>query len=93
MLRQDPSWIQKVGNVARDEARANVPAGLGGSREIEPEKAIIAVTGEDATSVYVDVGYDKDHPGFYLWWWEVGTRYHAASPHLRPAIRPGLLGN
>ena len=95
MLRQDRSWIQKVGNVVRDEARDNVVAlpSLAGHRSKDPEKAIIAVPGEDATSVYVDVGYDKKHPGFYLWWAEVGTQDQAATPHLRPAVRPGLLGN
>lgn len=95
MLRQDRGWIQKVGNTVRDEARDNVVAlpHLSGARSATPEKAIIAVPGEDVTSVYVDVGYDKDHPGFYLWWAEVGTRYQPPTPHLRPAVRDGLLGN
>lgn len=33
------------------------------------------------------IGYDKDQPGFVLWWHEVGTVNHRATPHLRPAIR------
>ncbi len=93
MLRQDRGWIQRVGNIVRDEARDNVVGlpSLAGARTAKPEGAIIAVVGEDSESIYVDVGYDAKHPGFYLWWWEVGTRYHAPLPHLRPAVRDGIL--
>ncbi len=79
-----------IGNAVRDEARANVPDDLKGHREANPEKAIVSIVGTDVEGVYVDVGYNKDHPGFYLWWAEVGTQDQAAQPHLRPALRPGI---
>ncbi len=85
-----PFW-RLVGNAVRDEARRNVDPMLSGIRSSNPGAAIIAVPGEDSESAYVDVGYDKHHPGFYLWWWEVGTRDVGARPHLRPALRPGLI--
>ena len=92
LVRSDRVWLQQIGNAVRDEARGNVPSNLKGSVS-DPEKAIVAIPGQDAESPYVDVGYDKHHPGFYLWWAEVGTRYQAPQPHLRPAVRPGLIGD
>ena len=83
----------RVGRAVRDEARRNVSPELKGNREAHPERAIVSVTGADTRGPYVDIGYDKKHPGFYLWWWEVGTQDHAAKPHLRPALRPGLLSD
>ncbi|WP_394620949.1 hypothetical protein JNUCC0626_18200 [Lentzea sp. JNUCC 0626] len=93
-----------VGREVRDRARANAKtavsfSGTVGTRRrdssgrfkasvADPSEAIISVPGEDSESLYVDVGYSKHHPGFYLWWWEVGTVNHAARPHLRPALLP-----
>lgn len=71
-----------VGRVVRDRARS-------GARAISDKSdAIIYEVGVDGAGVHVDVGYAKHHPGFYLWWWEVGTQNHAPRPHLRPALRP-----
>lgn len=89
--RQVTPVLRQVGNAVRDQARRNVPDNLKGHRESEPEKAIVAKVGMDELGAYVDVGYDKDHPGFYLWWAEVGTSDQPAQPHLRPALRPGLM--
>lgn len=73
-----------VGSRVRDEARKSAPfrkyAG-----------AITTELGADSIGPFVDVGYAKSHPGFVLWWWEVGTRNHGARPHLRPALRPNLI--
>lgn len=91
LLRSDLGWLRKVGNIVRDEARANVPADLTGQRAPDAEQAIIAVADEDSESPFVDIGYNKRHPGFYLWWHEVGTSDSPAQPHLRPALRPGLI--
>lgn len=82
-------YMGRVGREVRDRARANaksvVPPTSGTGT---PTDAIIAVTGTDDEGAYVDVGYSKHHPGFYLWWWEVGTVNHPARPHLRPAASP-----
>jgi hypothetical protein len=91
LLRSDTSWLRAVGNAVRDEARRNVDPSLEGKRAPDAANAIVAIPGEDGTSPYVDVGYDKHHPGFYLWWHEVGTEDNAPRPHLRPAVRPGLI--
>lgn len=74
--------IGEIGLRVRDRARVNA------TPISHNADAIIAVPGEDAQGVFVDVGYDKTHPGFVLWWHEVGTRNHPARPHLRPALSP-----
>lgn len=76
-------YFAAIGREVRDRARVN-------ARAISPKNAdaIISVPGQDDQGIYVDVGYSKHHPGFYLWWWEFGTKNHAARPHLRPALRP-----
>jgi hypothetical protein len=74
-------YIAKLGQDVRDRARLTA-ASISNKTD-----AIISVPGEDVTSVYADVGYDKHHPGFFLWWWEVGTVNHPPRPHLRPAFR------
>lgn len=71
----------------RDDARSNargINAGQKGR-----DDAIRYELGDDAEGVYADVGYAKHHPGFVLWWAEVGTRNQPAQPHLRPAVKPG----
>lgn len=73
--------IEEAAKVVRDRARQN-------ARPIAPDRVdgIVAESGQDEKGVYADVGYDKTHPGFVLWWHEVGTSQHPASPHLRPAL-------
>lgn len=76
--------LNEVGRRVRDEARRN-------ARSITAKTAaIVTESGSDAVGPFVDVGYLRHHPGFFLWWWEVGTRNHGARPHLRPALRPGI---
>ncbi len=87
---RNSGFMKVVGNAVRDEARDNVPAALKNDTP-DPENAIVSQVGLDALGAYVDIGYDKEHPGFYLWWWEVGTKRHAPLPHLRPALRPGVI--
>lgn len=76
--------LQSFARRVRDEARTN-------ARAISNKTAAIATEdGTDSLGPYADVGYTKSHPGFFLWWWEVGTRNHPPIPHLRPALRPGV---
>jgi hypothetical protein len=76
--------VQRVAREMRDEARLN-------AAPITSKTDAIAVEGGiDAISVYADVGYLRRHPGFFLWWHEVGTRRHPPTPHLRPTVRPRL---
>jgi hypothetical protein len=72
--------LVEAGEKVRDGARAN-------ARSISRDTDAIVSTdvGSDAESHYVDVGYDKNNPGFILWWHEVGTSQIPPSPHLRPA--------
>lgn len=77
-------FMRRLGNEVRDEARRNAGA------ISDKTDAIVSEMGADAGGIFTDVGYAKHHPGFFLWWWEVGTQYHAPRPHLRPALRPRL---
>jgi hypothetical protein len=72
--------LVEAGEKVRDGARAN-------AREISNDTDAIVSTGvsTDSEGPYVDVGYDKNNPGFVLWWHEVGTSQFPPSPHLRPA--------
>ena len=73
----------------RDDARSNarsIKAGQEGR-----DGAIQYEVGEDGEGAYADVGYAKHHPGFVLWFAEVGTRNQPAQPHLRPAVKPNQL--
>ncbi|MDT8915759.1 hypothetical protein [Amycolatopsis sp. PS_44_ISF1] len=85
---QTRQFLDAVGMEIRDRARANARSAVPSSTDGDAITAIVSVPGEDDEGVYVDVGYAKHHPGFYLWWWEVGTQNHAARPHLRPALQP-----
>jgi hypothetical protein len=91
LFKSDTAWLKDVGIKVRDLARANVPEDLKGNRAPNAEQAIVSVVGGDEQGPFVDVGYSRHHPGFYLWWYEVGTPDAAPRPHLRPALRPGLL--
>jgi hypothetical protein len=76
--------VQRVAREMRDEAR--VPAS-----EITSKTGAIEVeSGADEQGVYADLGYLRNHPGFFLWWHEVGTQRHPPTPHLRPTVRPRL---
>lgn len=74
--------VEHIGTEIRDRARHN-------ASPISPRliDAIVSDVGEDEESVYTRIGYDKDHEGFVLWFHEVGTEHHKATPHLRPALR------
>lgn len=84
LLREGESktYFAAIGREVRDRARANA------SGITDKTDAIISVPGEDSEGLFNDVGYSKHHPGFFLWWWEVGTTRHPPTPHLRPALRP-----
>ncbi len=73
-------FIARLGIVVRDRARVNA------QQITSKTDALISKPGMDGEGVFVDVGYNKDHPGFFLWWHEVGTVRHAPTPHLRPAL-------
>ena len=75
---------------ARDLAKpitSGAGRGAGGRFTLGMVQAIVAEMSEDESGLFVDVGYDKKHRGFVLWWHEVGTSKFPASPHLRPALR------
>lgn len=78
--------VRRVAREMRDEAR-DAASGIAGRSETH---AIAVEDGVDAEGPYSDLGYRKDHPGFFLWWWEVGTKNHPPTPHLRPTMRPRL---
>ena len=85
----------------RDDARSNARSiGSGAVKRDSSGKfvagsrltnAIQYEVGEDGEGAYADVGYAKHHPGFVLWFAEVGTRNQPAQPHLRPAVKPNQL--
>ena len=75
-------FIALLGIEVRDQARTN-------ARVITSKTdALVSRPGLDTEGVYTDVGYNKHHPGFFLWWHEVGTARDAPRPHLRPALKP-----
>lgn len=67
----------RVRDRARDNARA-VSDRLADALWSEP--------GRDTDGAFVDVGYNRTRPGWVLWFHEVGTIRHPATPHLRPAL-------
>ena len=69
----------KVAKQARGNASGHYP-GTSRTRGIEAE------SGRDSRGVYSDVGYTRTHPGFVLWWSEVGTQKMSPRPHLRAAL-------
>jgi len=72
--------LEEVGEIVRDKARQNV-----GSFSRDEEAIVSTKVERDSEGPYVDVGYDRHHPGFVLWWHEVGTSVFPPRPHLRPA--------
>lgn len=82
--RQGAPLLGDIGRRVRDEARRNAAS------ITSKTSAIVTESGSDSVGPFVDVGYSRHHPGFFLWWHEVGTRRHGARPHLRPALRPGI---
>lgn len=86
--------LVRRGDVAEEVARAalqvrNRARGNASAISRSLSEAIEVETGTDGDGAYADVGYLKSAPGFVLWWHEVGTRKYPATPHLRPALRPG----
>ncbi len=75
------SLFARIGQDIRDEART------GASAISSKTDAIVSQVGTDTDGIFADVGYLRHHPGFFLWWYEVGTVRQAPRPHLRPALR------
>lgn len=75
----------KVARDIRDRARVNAES------VSSKTDAIATELGVDDVGIYADIGYKRNHPGFFLWWHEVGTRNHPPTPHLRPAVRPNSI--
>lgn len=74
------SAADSIAAQARRNAAAHYPS--------SPLPAAISTTsGTDTTGPYADVGYTRSHPGFVLWWSEVGTRKMSPRPHLRAAVK------
>ena len=74
--------LRVAGDRVRDQARRN-------AAPISQRLADAIWTdepAEDGESAYVDVGYNRERPGWVLWFHEVGTINHPARPHLRPAL-------
>ena len=84
MSPQSVALFEAAGKRIRDQARKNA-ASISASRS----DAIDTDLSRDAKGLYVDVGYNKYHPGFVLWWAEVGSVHQSPSPHLRPAVQAG----
>lgn len=79
--------LRVAGDKVRDRARDN-------ARDISADLADAIWTSEPQEDIiegaYIDVGYKRNHPGFVLWWHEIGTIDFPARPHLRPALSPEL---
>lgn len=77
-------YFKKAADTIRDRARTNALA-------VDPTAvgAIESVVEVDSEGLHADIGYNKNHGGFTLWWAEVGTINQPAQPHLRPALKPG----
>lgn len=87
MVRTSPAAqaiFTRSAKAIRDQARANATS-------IDPVRtgALAYEVGEDEQGLFADIGYSKSHPGWVLWFHEVGTVNHPASPHLRPAVSAG----
>lgn len=76
-------FVHKAARAVAKEAKANVVGHYPSTRRA---KAIDTDSGMDAQSAYADVGYTASHPGFVLWWSEVGTQDMSPRPHLRAAL-------
>ena len=81
---QSVALFEAAGKRIRDQARSNA-----GSISATRANAIDTDLDRDSEGLYIDVGYNKHHPGFVLWWAEVGSRHQSPSPHLRPAVQAG----
>lgn len=67
----------------REEARRRAPRGATGT--LADEGIDIESGRTTRTESSVNVGYDKTS-AFYGTFQELGTRFHSAQPHLRPAV-------
>lgn len=84
LAAQTAHVIDKAAAAVAAQARANVAGHYPGSHRAN---AIVAVTGQsDEQGPYADVGYARNHPGFVLFWSEVGTANMSPRPHLRQAL-------
>lgn len=86
-LGRSASMSALLDNVAErvaTQARRNVTGHFPGTARAE---GIAVVSGVDQVSAHADVGYLRNHPGFVLWWSEVGTRKMSPRPHLRVALQ------
>ena len=77
------AFVEKVATGVRNQARDSVKGHYPGTKR---GRAIAVESGRDEISAYSDVGYTKTHPGFVLWWSEVGTQKMSPRPHLRAAL-------
>lgn len=75
--------LDEAATTIRDRARRSA-----GVISTDRARGIVTETGRDPEGAYADVGYAKNHPGYVLFWHEVGTSQYAATPHLRAAVRP-----
>lgn len=75
--------VNETAKVVRDRAKRS--AGVVSTQRAE---GIVAESGRDFEGAYADVGYDRTHFGFVLFWHEVGTSQISPTPHLRSALRP-----
>ena len=77
------AFVESAAAKVRDQARVNAAAHYPGTSRT---RGIEAESGRDSQGVYSDVGYTRTHPGFVLWWSEVGTEQMSPRPHLRAAL-------
>lgn len=77
------AFIESAATKVRDQARNNAAAQYPGTSRT---RGIAVESGRDAHGAYSDVGYTRTHPGFVLWWSEVGTQQMSPRPHLRAAL-------
>lgn len=85
-LASHPAMREMLDDVAtqvRNRARDNASGYYAPSRRIS---AIITESGTDRQGAFADVGYDRTHPGFVLFFSEVGTSRMSPRPHLRAAV-------
>lgn len=76
-------FVTRAAEQVAIQARANVKAHY---PDTERTPGIDTDFGIDDVSAFADVGYARTHPGFVLWWSEVGTQQMSPRPHLRAAL-------
>lgn len=76
-------FLTRVAENVAEQARRNARGHFPGTDRVQ---GIDTDFGVDEVSAYANVGYAKTHPGFVLWWSEVGTQKMSPRPHLRAAL-------